>query len=170
MLGRRRGRAFTATRRSTIVVAGLVPVLLVALAKFVDLPMLAEARGLVFDAYQRLAPRPYRDAGVRVVDIDDESIRRLGQWPWPRTALAGLTRSIAGAGAAAIGFDIVFSEADRTSPRALAEWEDRQGAPPAQLAALRALPDHDARFAEALGATPSVLGFFLTEDRPGGAV
>src|SRR3954467_544282 len=152
MLGRRRGRGAMATRRSTIVVAGLVPVLLVALAKFADLPMLAEARGLVFDSYQRLAPRPYRDAGVRVVDIDDESVRRLGQWPWPRTGLARLTRSIADAGAAAIVFDIVFSEADRPSPARIAAQEAAAGAPPSALAALRALPDHDSRFAEALGA------------------
>ncbi|MEA2998898.1 MAG: adenylate cyclase [Sphingomonadales bacterium] len=153
------------TRRSTIVLAGLVPVLLVALAKFAGLPMLDETRGLIFDSYQRLAPRPYRDAGVRVVDIDDESIRRLGQWPWPRTDLARLTRAVADAGAAAIAYDIVFSEPDRTSPTLIAAREAGQGAPPAALAALKALPDHDARFAQALAAAPAVLGFFLTNDK-----
>jgi adenylate cyclase len=152
------------------VLAGLIPVLLVALAKLAAPVALAQASGLVFDAYQRLSPRPYRDAGVRVVDIDEESIRRLGQWPWPRTDLAALARTVAEAGAAAVAFDIVFSEADRTSPRLLAEREARTGATPAQLATLRALPDHDSRFAEALAAAPSVLGFFLTQDRPGAAV
>jgi len=170
MPGIARNRAPTTTRRSTIVLAGLVPVLLMALAKLAAPLVLAEASGLVFDTYQRLSPRPYRDAGVRVVDIDDESVRRLGQWPWPRTDLAALTKAIADAGAAAIAFDIVFSEADRTSPRVLAEREARQGATPAQLAMLRALPDHDARFAEALAAAPSVLGFFLIQDRAGAAV
>ena len=82
---------------------------------------------------------------------------------------AALTQAIAEAGAAAIAFDIVFSEADRTSPRFLAEREARLGATPALLATLRALPDHDARFAETLAAAPSVLGFFLTQDRPGAA-
>jgi adenylate cyclase len=170
MPGIGRNRAPTTTRRSAIVLAGLIPVLLMALAKLAAPPVLAEASGLVFDTYQRLSPRLYRDAGVRVVDIDDESIRRLGQWPWPRTDLAALTRGIADAGAAAIAFDIVFSEADRTSPRLLAEREARQGATPAQLATLRALPDHDARFAEALAAAPSVLGFFLIQDGSGAAV
>lgn len=163
MLARLRRPRAGGSRRWAIVIAGLVPVLLMALAKLANPGLLAEAQGLVFDAYQRWSPRPYHDAGVRVVDIDDESVRRLGQWPWPRTALAGLTKSIADAGAAAIGFDIVFSEADRTSPQALALWEARQGAPASEIAALRALPDHDARFAETLAATPSVLGFFLTE-------
>src|SRR5687767_4273543 len=170
MLGMRRNRASLAARRSTIVIAGLLPVLLVALAKLLAPSLFVQASGLVFDSYQRLSPRPYRDAGVRVVDIDDESVRRLGQWPWPRTELAALTRSIAEAGAASLAFDIVLSEADRTSPRFLAEREARQGAEPGLLATLRALPDHDTRLAEALAATPSVLGFFLTQDRPGAAV
>lgn len=167
-IGRR--RAATATRRSAIVLAGLVPVLLVALAKLLAPDGFGQIGGLVFDSYQRLSPREYRDAGVRVVDIDDESIRRLGQWPWPRTDLAALTNAIAEAGAAAIAFDIVLSEADRTSPRFLAEREARLGATPAQLATLRSLPDHDARLAETLAATPSVLGFFLTQDRPGAQI
>lgn len=170
MLGIRRKRARTAARRSTIVFAGLIPVLLAALAKLAAPAVFAQVSGLVFDSYQRLAPRAYRDAGVRVVDIDDESVRRLGQWPWPRTDLARLTQAIAEAGAATIAFDVVFSEADRTSPRFLAEREAQQGASEAQLATLRALPDHDVRFSEAVAAAPSVLGFFLTQDRPGGVV
>jgi adenylate cyclase len=165
-----RNRAPTSTRRSTIVFAGLVPVLLMALAKLAAPLALAQASGLVFDSYQRLSPRPYRDGGVRVVDIDDESIRRLGQWPWPRTDMAALTKAIADAGAAAIAFDVVFSEADRTSPGLMAEREARQGATPAQVATLRALPDHDARFTEALAAAPSVLGFFLTQGQTGAGV
>jgi len=170
MRGIGRKKASTAARRSIIILAGLLPVLLVALAKIAFPSSFDQTGGLVFDAFQRLSPRPWRDAGVRVVDIDEESIRRLGQWPWPRTDLAAMTRAIAEAGAASIAFDIVLSEADRTSPRFLAEREARQGASPALLATLRALPDHDSRFAETLAATPSVLGFFLTQDRPGAAV
>ena len=29
------------------------------------------------------APAPYTDVAVRVIDLDDESLERLGQWPWP---------------------------------------------------------------------------------------
>ncbi|MEA3064293.1 MAG: adenylate cyclase [Sphingomonadales bacterium] len=170
MRGIWRKRASGATRRSRLVLAGLLPVLLVALAKLAAPSGFAQISGLVFDAYQRASPRLYRDAGVRVVDIDEESISRLGQWPWPRTDLAALTRKIADSGAAAIVYDIVLSEADRTSPRFVAEREAGQGASPAQLAALRALPDHDAGFAATLARAPTVLGFFLTQDRPGAAV
>lgn len=165
-----RKKGTTTTRRSTMAIAGMLPVLLVALLRMAGLPAFNEVGGLIFDSYQRLAPRPFRDGGVRVVDIDDETIRRLGQWPWPRSDLATLTKRIADAGAAAIAFDIVFSEPDRTSPDRLAAWAQRNGAGAAQLAALKALPDPDGRFASALGTTPSVLGFFLTQDRRGGRV
>ncbi len=170
MWGIGRKRASTAARRSTIIAAGLIPVLLVALAKFAAPTAFERTSGLVFDNYQRLAPRPFKDAGVRVVDIDNESVRRLGQWPWPRTDIAALTKKIADSGAASIGFDMVFSEPDRTSPRFLAQREARNGANPALLATLRSLPDHDSRLAETLAQAPAVLGFFLTQDRPGAPV
>jgi adenylate cyclase len=170
MLARRRRGSPTTTRRSTIVAAGLFPVVLVALLKFLHPPIFAETGGLLFDTYQRLAPRPFKDAGVRIVDIDDETIRRMGQWPWPRGDVAALTKAIADAGAAAIAFDIVFSEPDRTSPQRLAALAERQGAKGPQLAVLRGLPDQDARFADTLAATPSVLGLFLTNDPKGDKV
>lgn len=159
-----RKRGSTTTRRRTIILAGMIPVLLVALLKLADPGVMSQLGGLVFDRYQRLSPRPYEDAGVRVVDIDDETIRRLGQWPWPRNEVAALTRRIAAAGAAAIAFDIVFSEPDRTSPRRYAERAAAGGADPRQVAALRALPDPDSDLAGALSETPSVLGFFLTQE------
>ena len=47
----------------------------------------------LFDSYQRAAPRDYEPTPVRVVDIDEETIRRMGQWPWPRNrSTARLTR------------------------------------------------------------------------------
>jgi len=77
-------------------------------------------RHIVFDQYQRVQPRAWhQDLPVRVIDIDDESLARLGQWPWPRSRIAELTGKLADAGAAAIGFDILFAEEDRLSPRAL---------------------------------------------------
>jgi len=47
-------------------------------------------RNAVFDQYQRWHPRPYQSVPVRIIDIDEESLRKLGQWPWPRTRLACL--------------------------------------------------------------------------------
>ena len=120
--------------------AGLVMTAMVLVAQVFNLAVGERAWLLLSDTYARAAPRPWQDAAVRVVDIDDDSIRRLGQWPWPRTDLARLTDRLAAAGASAIAYDVVFSEPDRTSPAALGEQLRRQGAGPAAIKALAALP------------------------------
>jgi len=71
---------------------------------------------LIFDSYQQLKPRAWAGSDVTIVDIDEASIRRVGQWPWPRSTIAELTEKIGAMEPAAIVFDIVFSEEDRTSP------------------------------------------------------
>jgi adenylate cyclase len=126
---------------------------------------LQRAQVLAFDAYQRASPWEGPDVSrVAVVDIDEVSVRRLGQWPWPRTELAMLTRRLAAAGAQAVVFDIVFSEADRTSPEAVAKrYADN---PLAEQ--LLALPRHDAQFAESFGAVPVVAGYFFLRSGDGG--
>jgi CHASE2 domain-containing sensor protein len=37
----------------------------------------------IFDAYQRAFPRQPQRRPVVIVDIDDASLAKLGQWPWP---------------------------------------------------------------------------------------
>jgi hypothetical protein len=56
--------------------------------RVLDPAPVAALRGLTFDFFQRLSPRPYADLPVRIVDIDDASLAQHGQWPWPRTQVA----------------------------------------------------------------------------------
>ena len=149
------------------VLAGLVLVALVAVLQVLRPPALDRLGLLLFDSYERAAPRVYEDAPVRVVDIDDESIRRLGQWPWPRSDIARLTDRLGQAGASVVAFDIVFSEPDRTSPAMIADQLARGGAEPAVIDTLRRLPDHDTALAQSFAATPAVLGYFLVKDHAG---
>src|SRR5271169_4407728 len=70
-------------------------------------------RLLSFDGLQNLAPRAYDiRQPVRVVDVDDESLAKLGQWPWPRSEVARMVDRLRALGAKAIAFDIVFAEPD----------------------------------------------------------
>ncbi len=156
--------------KGVLVLPGVAALLLVALLQFIGLAPLDRVGLLLFDSYQRATPRPSEDAPVRIVDIDDETIRRLGQWPWPRTDVARLTRILTDAGASAIAFDIVFSESDRTSPTRLAERLQRDNSAPAVLAALRSLPDNDAAFAQTIAMSPVTLGYFLTRSGKGPTV
>jgi len=52
------------------------------------------------------------DPRVAIVAVDDASLTEVGRWPWPRDKMAALVERIMGQyQAKALGFDIVFSEA-----------------------------------------------------------
>src|SRR6185437_10683455 len=93
-----------------------------ALALFAAIaPPSAEAlRGAVFDRMQRAFPLERTSAPALIVAIDEDSLRRYGQWPWPRTRLAELLDRIDAMHPAAIALDMFFPEPDRYSPGALA--------------------------------------------------
>ncbi|MDE2364592.1 MAG: adenylate/guanylate cyclase domain-containing protein [Hyphomicrobiales bacterium] len=119
-------------------------------------------REFTFDAYQRLRPRQWSpDSPVRIVDIDEESIAKFGQWPWPRSRLADIVKIATADGAATIGFDMVFSEPDRLSPDAFM----RDLKPDTRASAQRELPgvgDYDSDFAQAISHSTVVLGAIFT--------
>jgi adenylate cyclase len=120
-------------------------------------PALVEAlRNKTFDFYQVLLPRTVMTDEVVIVDIDEESLTVIGQWPWPRTTVADLVDSIARQGARVIGFDVLFPERDRTSPAEIAETA--RGLEPATQRILRALPSNDDILAAAFRRTSIVLG------------
>lgn len=144
---------------------GLVPwavlALMTAFQAYDPGRILEGLRNSVFDSYQRAYPRAYQDTATRYIDIDEESLKRIGQWPWPRTTMARLTQRLRDTGTAVIAFDMVFPEPDRTSPDLLSralppspEWE-------ATRAQLAGLPNNDEAFAATLGQTPAVLGFIM---------
>src|SRR5579883_2649591 len=47
---------------------------------------------------------------VAIIDIDDNSLKVEGHWPWPRTKLAALVNELQNQGAAVIAFDMFFPE------------------------------------------------------------
>lgn len=149
---------FTARSLSAV---GLAVLGLVVLLQWTDPAPLQRVRLQVFDGWQRLDPAPLASGAgqVVVVDIDEASIRRLGQWPWPRTDIATLTSRLGQAGAQVVAFDVVFSEPDRTSPEQLAQRLD--------LPALATLPGHDAALAASFADVPVVLGTFLDRNGQG---
>jgi adenylate cyclase len=118
-----------------------------------------------FDQYQRWHPRVYTPVPVRVVDIDEASLKDYGQWPWPRTRIAELVTRLNAAGAAVIALDVLLAEPDRTSPAAMAQlWRV-----PAVSALLRQMPDHDAALASAMVDRRVVLGSSLFHSVGAGA-
>ena len=99
-----------------------------------------------FDTLQVLFPRvTLEDDPVIVIDIDDESLNRLGQWPWSRNALASLTAKTQLS--AVTGFDIVFAEPDRTGSKELQEMYKQE---PELVKILEKTADHDETFASSI--------------------
>ncbi|PDT84211.1 adenylate/guanylate cyclase domain-containing protein [Sinorhizobium sp. BJ1] len=141
------------------VLIGLAIVAALTVLRANDPQLLRFAREITFDEYQRLAPRPFENLPVRVVDIDEASLREFGQWPWPRDRLAALVNRLSEMGAAVIAFDILFAEPDRLSPRTVVR--DVMGIDPAML---ERLPDNDEIFAGAIADKPVVLGFGLSTE------
>lgn len=122
-----------------------------------DPPPVQELRLRTFDIFQLIDPR--EKAAVRpvtIVDVDDKSLARLGQWPWPRTRIADMITNLTNLGAVAIGFDVVFSEADRLNPDLVAS--QMRYLDDATRARLRELPSNDQVLSEAIKRSRVVLG------------
>jgi len=95
--------------------AGIALLAALALLILAEPPWNLRLQAAWFDTYQLLVPRTIKTMPMTVVEIDEKSIDRLGQWPWPRNVLAKLVRNIEAFGPAAIGLDILMSERDRMS-------------------------------------------------------
>src|SRR5689334_6192404 len=145
--------------RAPIIVAFLVLVNALIL-RVGDPPALARLRDLAFDGFQRLHPRQVpADLPVRIVDIDEASLAEYGQWPWPRNIVAKLVDKLAEKGAAAIVFDVVFAEPDRSSlMRVVKSLPASDQASEMERIAAK-FPDNDEILAASIKNAPVVTGF-----------
>jgi adenylate cyclase len=148
---RRTARRFGAGRAICVVLLALL-----IFVRYWDPILVEEMRLRSFDFYQVLKPRDAKLRPVVIVDLDEASLKEFGQWPWPRTLVADLVNRLTDLGVAAIGFDIVFAEPDRTSPAVAARTF--KGIDEETRIKLSALPSNDEVLAAALRRSRVVLG------------
>ncbi|MES2030590.1 MAG: adenylate/guanylate cyclase domain-containing protein [Pseudomonadota bacterium] len=134
----------------------LVLLLGLAVLRIADPPAIEELRLRVFDTYQVIQPRVKTAKPVTIVDIDEKSIAKYGQFPWPRTLLAQLVTRLTQLGAVVIAFDVVFPEPDRLNPALAAD--SFAGLDDELRARLKTLPSNDQVFADAIRRSRVVLG------------
>src|SRR4029077_8891184 len=115
-----------------------------------------ELRLRTFDLFQAFRPREQTFRPVVIVDIDEASLKEIGQWPWPRTLVADLITRLKERGALVIGFDIIFAEPDRMSPAVAAE--SFRGLDDETRAKLGSLPSNDDVLADAIKRARVVVG------------
>ncbi|HTQ32987.1 MAG TPA: adenylate/guanylate cyclase domain-containing protein [Stellaceae bacterium] len=149
-------------RRGLIYFLPLVALLIAFTARLAAPDLLDRLMLISFDLYQRILPREAGDVPISIVDIDDASLDKYGQWPWSRSLDAKLVEKLRDAGAAVVAFDIVFAEPDRTSPKLMLAHLQKDGKIDSDTArVLGSLPDPDSELAAAMKSVPTVAGFIL---------
>jgi CHASE2 domain-containing sensor protein len=98
------GHSLNRTLSALILVLGLG-------LRIADPSIIGELQARFFDFLQELKQRQYVPVPVRVVDIDDASLERLGQWPWPRILIDELIGRLNKAGATVVALDMVLGRA-----------------------------------------------------------
>ena len=91
---------------------------------------------------------------VVIVNIDEKSLKALGQWPWSRDKISQILINLTNSEALIIGLDIFFAETDTKSPSYLAKKYHLK---------IEA-DDYDKEFAYVLANTPTITGFFFNFD------
>ena len=82
-------------------------------------PLIAKKISFInYDFYQKIFNRgEVKD--ITIVDIDEKSIAKIGQFPWRRDAYSKILENLNQYNPLAIAFDIVFSEKDKQNPQDL---------------------------------------------------
>lgn len=130
--------------------------LLIGLHFFGALPYQDALRTFSFDLYQIAQPRERISAPVLIVDVDEESLRKYGQWPWPRSLLAQMLDRLWQMEPAAVAFDIIMPEPDRASPCLVTQSIPQID--PGLVRQICKLPSNDSLLAASLRQGNSVLG------------
>lgn len=92
------------------------------------------------------------DSGnVVIIDLDDRSLKEIGQWPWSRDVVSDMLVNLTNAGVGLIAFDVVFAEEDRSNPVKVIKKLN--------IKTDREIPDYDYIFASTVAGTPTILGY-----------
>ncbi|WP_027849557.1 CHASE2 domain-containing protein [Marinospirillum minutulum] len=100
-------------------------------------------------------------APIVIIDIDETSLQHEGRWPWSRAKIAKLVEKLNEAGAAVIGFDILFGEAERNPAEEVLAGLNQQSGLYQQLSQLQINYDRDQLFANQLAESEVVLGYLF---------
>jgi HD-GYP domain-containing protein (c-di-GMP phosphodiesterase class II) len=116
---------------------------------------------LLYDLMVAERAAPPQSKAPLMVRIDEESLAKLGQWPWPRYRMAELVEKLQDLGASVIVLDLLMSEVDRTAPEVIQE-ERRRDLSVARNSEAASKPDSNSqRLASALAKAPTVVGYYL---------
>ncbi len=132
----------------------LILVLLILLKSF-NPNFIKSISFLSFDLYQKVVPLTKQDSEVIIIDIDEKSLGKFGQFPWSRSVFAKIIENVNQASPKAIGFDVFFSEKDKQSPEEIIKSYNILSGDVINY--LTNIKGHDERFRKQLENSKSVL-------------
>ena len=148
---------FKLSFRLIVTLASIIMAILFGLVRIADPEVVQVLRLKYFDVLQKKYPRVTDGQTYSViVDIDEKSLREIGQWPWPRTVLAELFEKSKSAGMLVLGLDVLFAEKDRTSPELISRDIKERNPEIAEL--LEKLPSNEFVAMEAMKKFPIIIG------------
>ena len=128
-------------------------IFLIAL-KFINPSFIKSISFISFDLYQKVFPLEKRETDVIIIDIDEKSLGKFGQFPWSRSVFAKIIENVKVSEPKAIGFDIFFSEKDKQSPDEIIKAYNLI---PTDVSELQNIKGHDEIFREQLENSKSVI-------------
>jgi len=153
-------------RQGPYLLAVALPMAVVVALGLAKPPLLADLGNMIFDTYQRAQPRAWDpQTPVRIVEIDDESLAKTGQWPWPRSKIASLVKQLGDLGAVTVVLDIVLSEPDASSPEQIIRSLPQTSGRALLEDEIKSIPSNDAQLADTIAKTRTVLGAILTQEK-----
>ena len=122
--------------------------------KIINPPFIKSISNLSFDLYQKAFTLEKKDTDVIIIDIDEDSLGKFGQFPWSRSVFAKILDQLNTSNPKAIGFDIFFAEKDKQSPEEIIKSYNLI---PSDMINLQKLKSHDEVFAEKLKESKSII-------------
>ncbi len=133
----------------------LLILILLIILKTINPNFIKSISYLSFDMYQKVFPIKKNDTDVIIIDIDEKSLSKFGQFPWNRSIFAKIIENVNYAKPKAIGFDVFFSEKDKQSPEEIIKSYNILSGDVINY--LVNIKSHDERFRQQLENSKSVL-------------
>lgn len=92
---------------------------------------LFELNNKIYDTFYKNKNESQKNENVFLIDIDEDSVRELGRWPWSREIIATIWQNAIKNGVKVLANDIIFSESQ--NPKADARLEDVLKKYPSQI-------------------------------------
>ncbi len=132
----------------------LVLLILLITLKIINPSFIKSISFISFDLYQKTFTLKKDDSNVVIIDIDEESLGKFGQFPWNRTVFAKIIENVDSSKPKSIAFDVFFAERDKQSPE---EIISAYNIIPSDVKDLQNLKDPDEVFKNQLSQTNTVL-------------